>query len=352
MKKLSRRGILAVLAGGAVSAAGVGFAVARGSQAPPLDGESPVVIRANPFAEFASGIASGQRAGLLDFVGGLDLACDDKRFGGLSGLSISADGRRLLACSDHGTWFSGTLDTVEGRPSGISGAVIAPILGPTGRPLSKSRRYDTEALAMAGGFAYLGLERVHEVLRLPFTRDGLAARGEPLPTPPDFRRPPSNRSFEAVAVVPSGPHAGSVLAVAERSADGDDTPTQGYFFTGPRGGFTVARRDGFDITDMAFLPSGDLLLLERRFAWLSGLGMRIRRVDGRSIRPGALLDGPTLISVGGEARIDNMEGLAVHRDRTGIVLTLVSDDNFSMLQRTVLLQFRMDEAAGLQRVAG
>ncbi len=42
----------------------------------------------------------------------------------------------------------------------------------------------------------------------------------------------------------------------------------------------------------------------------------------------------------------------MHRDRTGIVLTLVSDDNFSMLQRTILLQFRMDEAAGLQRVAG
>jgi len=149
-----------------------------------------------------------------------------------------------------------------------------------------------------------------------------------------------------------GPHAGSVLAVAERSAEGDDTPTQGFFITGPRGGFMIERRDGFDITDMAFLPSGDLLLLERRFAWLSGLGMRIRRVDGRSIKPGARLDGPTLISVGGEARIDNMEGLAVHRDRTGIVLTLVSDDNFSMLQRTILLQLRMDEAAGLQRVAG
>ena len=35
-----------------------------------------------------------------------------------------------------------------------------------------------------------------------------------------------------------------------------------------------------------------------------------------------------------------MEGLSVHRNAGGeIVLTLVSDDNFSMIQRTLLLQF-------------
>ena len=41
-------------------------------------------------------------------------------------------------------------------------------------------------------------------------------------------------------------------------------------------------------------------------------------------------------------QIDNMEGLAVHRTDAGdIVLTLVSDDNFSPLQRTMLLQFTL-----------
>jgi hypothetical protein len=39
-----------------------------------------------------------------------------------------------------------------------------------------------------------------------------------------------------------------------------------------------------------------------------------------------------------------MEGLSVHRLPSGeIVLTLVSDDNFSALQRTVLLQFTLAE---------
>ena len=35
-----------------------------------------------------------------------------------------------------------------------------------------------------------------------------------------------------------------------------------------------------------------------------------------------------------------MEGIAVHRNAQGeIVLTLVSDDNFSAIQRNLLLQF-------------
>jgi hypothetical protein len=39
-----------------------------------------------------------------------------------------------------------------------------------------------------------------------------------------------------------------------------------------------------------------------------------------------------------------MEGLSVHRAAGGeIVLTLVSDDNFSPLQRTLLLQFALAE---------
>jgi hypothetical protein len=41
-------------------------------------------------------------------------------------------------------------------------------------------------------------------------------------------------------------------------------------------------------------------------------------------------------------QIDNMEGLSVHRSASGeTVLTLVSDDNFSIIQRTILLQFTL-----------
>jgi len=43
-------------------------------------------------------------------------------------------------------------------------------------------------------------------------------------------------------------------------------------------------------------------------------------------------------------QIDNMEGIAVHRTAVGeTILTIASDDNFSFLQRSLLLQFALAE---------
>ena len=70
--------------------------------------------------------------------------------------------------------------------------------------------------------------------------------------------------------------------------------------------------------------------------------MRIRSVSLGAIKPGALVEGPELIYADMGHQIDNMEGLAVHRASDGaLVLTLISDDNFSPLQRTLLLQFTL-----------
>lgn len=41
--------------------------------------------------------------------------------------------------------------------------------------------------------------------------------------------------------------------------------------------------------------------------------------------------------------IDNFEGLAVRElPRGGLLLYLISDDNFNFFQQTLLLQFRLD----------
>ena len=57
---------------------------------------------------------------------------------------------------------------------------------------------------------------------------------------------------------------------------------------------------------------------------------------------GSAVDGPVLMEADLGYEIDNMEGLAVHRAANGdTVLTLVSDDNFSVIQRTLLLQFTL-----------
>jgi len=70
----------------------------------------------------------------------------------------------------------------------------------------------------------------------------------------------------------------------------------------------------------------------------------MRRIALGEIKPGAVVDGPVLFDVDLGYEIDNMEGLSVHRNAGGeVVLTLISDDNFSAVQRTLLLQFTLAE---------
>jgi hypothetical protein len=95
---------------------------------------------------------------------------------------------------------------------------------------------------------------------------------------------------------------------------------------------------------MTFVPGGDLVILERRYRPPFSLHMRLRRVAGGEIKPGAVLDGAVLMMASLTEDIDNMEGVSAHGAADGTtVLTLISDDNQSVMQRTVLLQFGMKD---------
>ena len=135
----------------------------------------------------------------------------------------------------------------------------------------------------------------------------------------------------------------SLVAISERGLDPHGN-ILGFLIGGPSPGtFTVRRRDGYDISDAALLPGGgDLLLLERKFSLVDGVGIRIRRIPLAGIAPGAVIDGPSIFDADLGQEIDNFEGLATHLTPEGeTVVTLVSDDNFSALQRTLLLQFTL-----------
>ncbi len=329
--RLSRRGLLAGLGALALPGAAQAVELAR----------FPVDIGARRITAFEPRNPDKRRFGALQFRGGLVLSCGHPRFGGFSGLWRSPDGRELVSISDRGYWLTAKVASQGGRPMVLERAEMAAMLGTSGRPLSRSRSFDTESLAIAGGIAYVGVERTHEVLRFDWAGQGVDARARPLPVPAEVRRLPRNRGLEAIGVVPSGHLKGAVVAVAERSGK-EDEPTLGVILGRSQPGLlSVARHDSYDITDLAFLPSGDMLLLERWYQPLRGVGMRIRRIAGHDLRPGALLDGPYLVEADLGFEIDNMEGLSIHHEDGRTVLTLISDDNFSILQRTLLLEFEL-----------
>ena len=68
----------------------------------------PIVIQARPVL-LHSFDPSVTRVGRLEYRGGLQIASPDERFGGLSGLLVSADGRSLTAISDRGYWIQAKL---------------------------------------------------------------------------------------------------------------------------------------------------------------------------------------------------------------------------------------------------
>ena len=309
--------------------------------------EPPVAIevRGRPISAFEPRDPSRRRFGQLEFRGGLELTSRYKEFGGVSAIRVGADGAHFLALTDQGRWLRGRITYAGMRPAGIADAEMAPILGFDGKPLAARRWYDTESIALDGGTAYVGIERVHQIVRLDYGRHGLMARALAIAVPPGMKRLPSNGSIEALEFVPKGfPLAGTLIAISERGYD-DQGNLKAFLIGGPSpGAFAVKRSEDFDVSDCALLSGGDLLLLERRYSLLRGVAMRMRRIPLASVKPGALVDGPVLVYADMGYEIDNMEGLSVHRTAGGdTVLTLVSDDNFSPIQRTILLQFTLIE---------
>jgi hypothetical protein len=351
----SRRRFLEIAAAGLSAAAAPGIASAQiAVQRPPRPSipdqfsvTAPVSIEVNarPIPSFDTRDRSRVRFGSLEYRSGLILTSRFRGFGGLSGLRLDKKGERFIAISDKGGWFTGRI-VYNGREMvGIDDVEASPILGPDGKPITSRGWFDTESIALDGSLVYVGLERVNQVLRFDFAKGFTRAPGEVVPLPAAARKLPYNKGLEALVVVPKGfALAGTLIAISERGLDAGGNIIG--FLVGGRtpGQFGVRRTENFDISDAVLLPSGNLLLLERKFSLLGGVGIRIRRVALASIAPGAVVDGPAIFNADLGDEIDNMEGIDAHVTEQGdTVLTLISDDNFSMIQRNLLLQFTLVE---------
>jgi hypothetical protein len=302
-------------------------------------------VNARPLPSFDTRDRSHLRFGSLEYRSGLILTSPFRGFGGLSGIRLDAKGERFIAISDKGSWFTGRI-VYRGREMvGLDDVEAAPLLGQDGKPITSRGWYDSESIALDGSLVYVGLERVNQLLRFDFAKGFTRAPGEVVPLPPAARKLPFNKGLEALVVVPKGlPLAGTLIALSERGLDSSGNLIAFLIGGKTPGQFSVRRTESFDISDAVLLRSGDLLILERKFSWIGGVGIRIRRIALASVMPGALVDGPAIFNADLGNEIDNMEGIDAHVTPEGdTVLTMISDDNFSLLQRNLLLQFTLVE---------
>jgi len=305
----------------------------------------PVTISSRPITEFRIGSAESQ-FGRLEFVGGLEMRGSSRHFGASSAFRFLKPGSDFIGVADTGFWFFGRIERdAAGKPAGVGDFSMTQMVDASGKLISKKWEVDAEGLDVEGDIATVGFERNHRIAQFRIEPAGMKG---PLRTL-NFLVPKNelrqNRGFETVTRAhPSGQHEGGLVVVSEKSLDKDGNIFAAIIEGPNKGIFKVKRNGEFDITDGAFLPNGDLLLLERSFSMATGVKMRLRRIYGESVAKGVVADGPVLLEADMSYQIDNMEAMDVWTRPDGATMvSLMSDDNHSILQRNLYLEFVLHE---------
>lgn len=242
----------------------------------------------------------------------------------------------MRAFSDRGDSFTFTAPHEAPGHAGAADPILAPV-PPDPRLTGDIQDIEATTRDPATGTIWLAYEQFHAIRR--FTPDALGTPGAALARPPQMRDWPGNSGAEAMVRLGDG----RFLLFAERNG-------QGLLFPGdPIDGaaarvFDVAWPDGFRPTDAALLPDGRVLILLRAMA----LGWPLFRSmlaigDPRAIGESASWRPQILANLDGLLPRENYEGLAIEPQGDSLVLWLISDDNFSAFQRTLLARLRWRE---------
>jgi hypothetical protein len=293
--------------------------------------------------------AVGETTQGLVFRGGLELHSQTDIFGGLSAVGFVGNAGKLVMVSDRGNFVSGQLlYDDKGAPLSLIGVTIAPIQNSKGADLPRAFARDAEALAVIErpdnkSVVRVGFENLTRVADFHLEDGVPTGPALEVAIPAWLAATRTNESLEAVCVAPpASPIAGSTLLLTEGVIDNDGAHSGWLLGKNDRGPLSYRSGGATDPTDCAFLPNGDLLVLERGVV-LVNFAARLVRIKAGDVRPGSEMQGEVLFeATGGD--LDNMEGLAVHQAPGGETrITLVSDNNFNDWERSLLLEFSLPD---------
>lgn len=273
--------------------------------------------------------------GSLKLLSAFHLQSKDRRFGGLSGLSIGPDGK-LYAISDRGYWLSAKIMTdANGALSNLVDWRIAPMLTPAKKPVGGSWR-DAEALAQArDGSLFVAFEGAHRIWRYPPPPATFESTPTVVPLPAAVLRAPRNGGIEGLCALADG----RLLALTEEFRNPDGSFKAWLIDDSRSAELSYVPANGFRVTDCAALDNGDVLVLERRYAPIGILSARVALVKAGTLTPDAKLAGKELLKLEHPLAAENYEGIAAQRTPQGTAVFIVSDDNYGWFQQTLLLQF-------------
>ncbi|MEE4153195.1 MAG: esterase-like activity of phytase family protein [Erythrobacter sp.] len=257
-----------------------------------------------------------------------------KWFGGFSALLAPGGegGGTLRAFSDRGFRFAFTEPTRAGPPTARAARQLE--LDPYFNGL-----WDIESATLdpATGRYWLGYENRHTIQR--YTPDDMPDRFRDLQNEVDWG---ANSGAEALVRLANG----RFVLLPEGESYGLIYPRDPVLGDPPRRFAFATPREGYDPVDAAQLPDGRLLVLMRAlragipsFASLLAIGEVPEGDDPAGFAPSIALD------LAGIVPFENYEGLALRRlGDERVAVWLIADDNFSVLQRTLLAKLVFDPA--------
>ncbi len=320
-----------------------------------------ITIKTSPVP--LQGLNPGRKSvGQLSYVGGFQLTSDDRRFGGLSGIDFLDDGN-LLAVSDKGAFV--WIDLAQDGATPVA-ARLAAMTDPGGEPFASKSAGDSEGLAVFGELALVSFEGNDRVLAYDVGKCGAAARGAPTgwKMADAFRRRKikvdGNNGVEALAITPDGYLFAGIETKVGKASPLSARPLE----ASPRFDLTIgenapefvgldllpAGKDGHDVRAFSLhrstapLAGNAIVLVEtdfERYLDQAGLPARVTsKTSERSHYRFRKTASQTLAEMNMLLTIDNFEGIAARHMSDGRVrLIIVSDDNFSASQRTLLMVF-------------
>jgi|JI10StandDraft_1071094.scaffolds.fasta_scaffold03021_15 hypothetical protein len=297
--------------------------------------------------------------GGLNFVSGFHLTSDEQRLGGLSGLDVLDDGN-LLAVSDKGDFV-----WIDLKEDGVTphAARIAAMRDSKGKPFSSKFAGDAEGLAVQGDLALVSFETDPRVLAYNIGACGAAARGIPLgwsmgsAFARQNMRVGDNQGVEGLAVTDDW-----YLLAGVETKTGKASPLSARPLEAPARFDLAIAENAPELVGLDQLPIGDdihVFSLHRSSRVMSGNAITVvetvleRHLDQSNL-PARVVDeiderarwdfriksSRVLAEMNLLVTIDNYEGISAKAMPDGhIRLFIISDDNFSASQRTLLMVF-------------
>lgn len=230
----------------------------------------------------------------------------------------------MLSESDEGDLLKARIMLdAKGRLVGVADGRMTFLNGIDGKPLQSKQEADSEGVALlANGDMLVSFEEHDRILLYP------AKGGAPREVPSPDVKFPFNLGMEALAAYPkAGPDA--YIVGGEASGQTWICRLSG----GCVADRLVAKPPEYGLTAVAPLPDGRIAYLLRAWDPVRGSRVTLTLQDGKGTEIARL-------DLAKPLTVDNFEGLAALPGRDGdIRFYLISDDNFSQSQRTLLLAF-------------